>query len=157
MMMIAASAALGLAGVVPRDVVTHIEVVYATEYVTVDAGAPTPTPTPSPVVEEKKPDPNVIVYTTVITQGDDGQQHKPIQQKPKSSSSSSAAAVVSPTASPTATGGQYYAAPSDLVSAGILFHNKHRDNHSVSALTWSDKLAGYAAESAKKCDMEHDL
>lgn len=36
-------------------------------------------------------------------------------------------------------------------------HNVHRANHSAPALTWSNDLAQYAANTANKCVFEHDM
>ncbi|KAI6089164.1 PR-1-like protein [Hypoxylon rubiginosum] len=59
------------------------------------------------------------------------------------------------TAEPTAT-----AAPtgtSDYANVAVARHNIHRSNHSAPALTWSDKLAGYAANTAATCVFAHDM
>jgi len=49
------------------------------------------------------------------------------------------------------------AAPSDLASTGVYYHNAHRANHSASALTWDQTLADYAAITAQKCVFAHDM
>ncbi|KAK7433212.1 hypothetical protein QQZ08_000147 [Neonectria magnoliae] len=39
----------------------------------------------------------------------------------------------------------------------LNYHNLHRANHSVDALTWDATLAQYAENSAKTCVFEHDM
>lgn len=48
-------------------------------------------------------------------------------------------------------------ASGDYASTMLYHHNVHRSNHSSPDLTWSDTLAGYAAQAASKCVFAHDL
>ncbi|KAI1379054.1 PR-1-like protein [Hypoxylon crocopeplum] len=45
----------------------------------------------------------------------------------------------------------------DFNSLAVYHHNIHRSNHSSPEVTWSDKLAGYAANTAATCKFAHDM
>ncbi|KAI1104525.1 PR-1-like protein [Jackrogersella minutella] len=63
--------------------------------------------------------------------------------------------VEAPSSSPIPTS----SAPSgtDFPSVAVQHHNIHRSNHSSPEVAWSDKLAGYAANTASSCKMAHDM
>jgi outer membrane biosynthesis protein TonB len=48
-------------------------------------------------------------------------------------------------------------ASSSYQDAALYHHNVHRSNHSADALTWGSVYADYAAVTAAKCKMVHDM
>jgi uncharacterized protein YkwD len=66
---------------------------------------------------------------------------------------------VASTAATTAAAAPQVQAPTsgDYVSTALYHHNAHRANHSASALSWDDTLAGYALNTAQTCVFAHDM
>ncbi|KFZ06970.1 hypothetical protein V501_06901 [Pseudogymnoascus sp. VKM F-4519 (FW-2642)] len=116
---------------------------------------PTPTPTPEPIVETPTPTPTpeapvttqapqqAVVVDTTPAVTTPVVQETPVQAAPVVQTTAAAAPVASP-------------AGTDYKSAVLFHHNVHRTNHSAPALTYSDELAGYAAQLAKTCVFKHD-
>lgn len=46
--------------------------------------------------------------------------------------------------------------PTDVASAGVYYHNKHRANHTAADVTWDANLAKYAQVLADTCNFHHD-
>ncbi|KAI0015218.1 PR-1-like protein [Xylariomycetidae sp. FL0641] len=48
-------------------------------------------------------------------------------------------------------------AADDMPSMAVYHHNLHRSNHSAPEMTWVDKWAGYASNTAASCNFAHDM
>lgn len=134
-----------------------------------------------PVVTSKEPEP-VVVYETVkasapeSTPADDnvvwvtvtagGQQEAPKETykaqptpSPSSSPKPDPVVVVAPAASSQQS--TYTEEPAsqatDMKSMSVIAHNLHRANHSAPSVEWSDRIAGYAANTAASCKFAHDM
>ncbi|KAI2614972.1 PR-1-like protein [Hypoxylon sp. NC1633] len=120
------------------DTTTSIPVVVVT--VTPDAPAPQPTTSiPEPAV--------VVVTETYQAPSAPTTVASPVEEAP---------AATSP-ATPTATSAPEDPAGDDYPSMAVYRHNLHRSNHSAPEITWSDKLAGYASNTAATCHFAHDM
>ncbi|KAI1778863.1 PR-1-like protein [Hypoxylon cercidicola] len=64
---------------------------------------------------------------------------------------------VEPTVTAAPAGTENPTTAEDFISAALSQHNIHRSNHSAPDVTWSDKLAGYAANTAATCVFKHDM
>ncbi|KAI0837930.1 PR-1-like protein [Hypoxylon sp. FL0890] len=101
------------------------------------------TVTPSaPAPETTQAQPSYVVVTE--TQG--APQPSTTEQPVAAPSSSSPPASQAPPAT-----------SDDFISIAVQHHNEHRSNHSSPEVTWSDKLAGYAAITAATCKFGHDM
>ncbi|KAI0116619.1 PR-1-like protein [Hypoxylon sp. NC0597] len=115
----------------PSSTSTSVPVVI----VTVTPSAPAPEPTTA--------QPSYVIVTE--TQG--VPQQATTQQPVAAPSPSSSSAPVS----------QAPPASDDFIAIALQHHNEHRSNHSAPEVSWSDKLAGYAAITAATCKMQHDM
>ncbi|KAI1339171.1 scp-like extracellular protein [Xylariaceae sp. FL0016] len=100
--------------------------------VTPDA-APATTSTPS------------VVYVTETLGAESYPTAEAVDSSTESSTTSSSAAEPTEPAS------------DDMASAALYHHNLHRANHSAPEMTYSDKFAGYAANTAATCKFAHDM
>lgn len=165
----AANAVLAIAGPVEkRAYVTEVATYYETVTVT-EGSEPTPTagvkqeaqpkvvvvtqtagaqPAPEPTEEPEQP--SVVIVTASPDPTTESPQ--PTQPAPTSEQvieAPSSVAVEYPTPS----------APSDddFIGNALYHHNLHRANHSAPELSWDDKIAGYASNTAKTCHFGHDM
>jgi len=141
-------AAAALAGPVNKRA---MDIEYTTEivYVTVTEGEPYPTVAPSPTMymagEHKYPTTSCETSTTAPAAPTYAPAPPPAQT-PKAQPQQ-----------PQYPAQNVPAAGDDYNSQVIYHHNIHRSNHSAPAASWSDKYAGYAAQTAKSCVFKHNL
>lgn len=147
-MMILSGASLAIAGPLRQrepevDVVVNVvtDIVEYTVYATSTAPAAVYTP---PVA-------NVVVTVTVQP------TTTPVAQAPNvevaaATSSSSTEVAASSTSSAAST-----ASPTDFADIAVWHHNIHRANNSAPDVTYSDTLAGFAAQLSAGCVFEHDV
>ncbi|KAI1417320.1 PR-1-like protein [Hypoxylon sp. FL1857] len=104
----------------------------------------TVTPSAAPAPEPTAAQPSYVVVTETQGVPQQSTTQQPVAA-PSPSSSSPPASQAPPTGS------------TDFISVAVQHHNQHRSNHSAPEVTWSDKLAGYAAITAATCKMQHDM
>lgn len=112
----------------PHDTTTSVQ----------EAAATTPAPPP-------------VVVVTVTASGSDPKPTTQTQESTPVSSDPETPAATAPasTEDPSEAG--------DYITEAVSRHNMHRSNHSAPDVTWSDELAGYAADTAATCVFEHDM
>ncbi|KAI5861105.1 PR-1-like protein [Durotheca rogersii] len=109
--------------------------------VTVYPDAPLPTPT--------IPEPSIVIVTQTPEADPEPEPEPTTTAQPEPTTAQPVAqAPESPAPEP---------ADDDFSGAAIYHHNIHRSNHSSTDVTWSEKLAGYAAATAATCIMAHDM
>lgn len=114
----------------------------------VEVKAPEPEPTPAPA-PAPAPEPEVVVPPVQV-----------LKEEPKKEEVKQEAPAPAPAPAPVQTEEKAAAAPggqpTDLQSASLYYHNVHRANHSVDALSWDSGIASAAAQLAATCHWEHD-
>ncbi|KAI1141155.1 PR-1-like protein [Hypoxylon sp. FL0543] len=100
----------------------------------------------APAAQPTQAQPSYVVVTETQGAPQPSTTEQPVATPSPSSSSPPASQ-----APPPPTGGD------DFISVAIQHHNEHRSNHSSPEVTWSDKLAGYAAITAATCKFQHDM
>lgn len=166
---------------VHRDILTELDVVTITEWVTIPGPAPTtsknsnhfrPAANIAPVVvptttlvSTTTPAPAPVVVSTTSTQAPPpppppapattvavAAQEAPAPQAPQAPAPQSPAPAASSAAAPAAS----LTGGSDFQSKILDSHNIHRANHSAPALKWDDTLASIAADIASSCVYAHN-
>jgi len=132
----------------PRAVVYNWETVYETEYLTITA--PGPSQTAAPVqAPAQAPAPPPYHYGH-------GQHHssglKPAETVAPAPAHTQVIPPKSKPAEPLSA-----SEPTDYSEKCVWHHNRHRFNHSASALTWSDSLAATAKKIADTCIYAHSM
>ncbi|XXH02267.1 hypothetical protein Hte_008636 [Hypoxylon texense] len=109
---------------------------------TQEAASTVSTPSPPPVV---------VVTVTASGSAPEDSTTQTYEATPVSSDPETPSATTAPadTEDPSDSG--------DYTTEAVSRHNMHRSNHSVPDVTWSDKLAGYAANTASTCVFAHDM
>lgn len=145
-------------------VVTDIDIVYETVYVTEGEAAPAtsvPVATSTSVVQHAAPTPAVNIVNTgapAAAQPAPAQVNTPAAQAP-------APAPVQPATSTAAAPSTYSSSSSssgpinldDYSAAVVLHHNVHRANHSAPNLQWDDNLASLAQQAGETCYYAHHM
>ncbi|KAI1400688.1 PR-1-like protein [Hypoxylon fuscum] len=122
--------------VIPHEMQRSTSEAPSVVVVTVTPSAPAPAPEPTTT------QPSVVVVTATET---------PKQAAP-ASTSTPAVQQSSPSSDTSSEPNS-----DDFVSAAVYHHNIHRSNNSSPDVSWSDKLAGYASNTAATCKMVHDM
>lgn len=137
----------------PAPVVNAVETsTTPTVVVPTTTSTPPPPPPPAPTTTQAPPAPaSTTTQAPATTQSAASVQEAAVFAA--SPSSSSSAPVVEAPASSSSVAAS---TPTDFASTGLYHHNTHRSNHSASALTWDDTLAGYAQQLADTCVYHHD-
>jgi outer membrane biosynthesis protein TonB len=112
-------------------------------------------PAPEPTTVAPSPDPTPVAPVTTTTVAPEPK----IEPSPSETKAAAVDTPAAPVAAPPASSAaqDVGAQPTDYASAAVYHHNIHRLNYSSPALKWSDKHAGYAAETAAKCVFKHDM
>ena len=165
----AVSASLTIAGPLEkRKYITEVETYYATVTVTEGSG-PEATqitgikqrPEDPPVEAQSAAETKAPVPVVTVTQGVETETEPTsppvvtvVKSEPQPEPTTEA-----PTAKQPSSDEPKPAAPADddFEGAGIYHHNLHRANHSVPEVTWNDRIAGYASNSAAECVFKHDM
>ena len=165
----AVSASLAIAGPFEkRKYITEIETYYQTVTVTEGSG-PEATlvagikqrPEDAPVEAQSGAETKAPVPVVTVTKGAETQPEPTnpsvvtvVKSEPQPNPTTEAPTAKQPSADEPKS-----VAPSDddFQGAGIYHHNLHRANHSVPEVTWNDRIAGYASNSAAECVFKHDM
>ncbi len=167
----ATSAVLALANPLDKRVL-ETEVVTAYYTVTVTGAAPQATPThvkvrpqPQPTQEEspvEQPETTTVPETTVSEPTTTSQPVvivtvTPEESKPTTTVQTSASKPSTVVDTPAQASDQASSEGDSFESVAVYHHNIHRSNHSSPEVTWNDKIAGYAANTAATCKFAHDM
>lgn len=150
------------------EIVTEWTTVYVTEGVTATMFGPgahqrptppaeTPTPEPEPTTPPPEPTTTAPPPPPEPVAAHESHETRPPPPPPPPKVTSTYKAPPPPPPPPSSTKKAEQPAPSDYASTAVYHHNIHRSNHSAPSISWSDKHASYAAESARKCVFKHDL
>jgi len=139
----------GTTTVVVQSTVVVNPVAAPTPEVVVPTTSASPPPPPAPTAIAPAP---VVMAQVQTTQAP---APAPVVEAPAPVVQQPAPAAPAPVVQP-AVAEAVSAAPSDFISSGLFYHNKHRENHGASALTWDANLASYAQTVANRCKFAHD-
>ncbi|KAI1747252.1 CAP domain-containing protein [Xylaria castorea] len=164
----ATGAALALSNPLNKRVLeTDVVVEYYTVTVTGDGPKPTPTnvkvrphtkPTQQlPPVEQPQPTTTsqavVIVTVTPEPAPEPTPEPTTVAYQPETVDSAPSTVVEAPAQATN----QVSSSDDSMQSTALYHHNIHRSNHSSPAMSWNDKIAGYAGNTASTCKFAHDM
>ncbi|TRX98646.1 hypothetical protein FHL15_000720 [Xylaria flabelliformis] len=164
----ATGAALALSNPLDKRVLeTDVVVEYYTVTVTGDAPKPTPTnvkvrPQPKPTVEQQpyvveQPAPTTTSQTVVVVTVTPEPEPKPTTAAYKPETVDPAPSPSTVVETPAQATNQVASEGDSFQSTALYHHNIHRSNHSSPAMSWNDKIAGYAGNTAATCKFAHDM